>query len=397
MIQGKCFAFRGNRVRTKWLRLTAAGAVLFAALGLCTALAQTPTGTPTGTPTTTVTAVATSTVTPTQTAVASTPTPLATLTVTPNASGSPTPTKTVTRTPTITITRAATRTPTPGGAATVTPTQTPAGGGEVLVGFIPVVGAIPGNFGAFFRTSVQILNPGSAPSSGRLVFHPAGVPGTPSDPSLDWQLGPGQVASYPDIAAAFNQTGLGSVDVFVNQGEEIPLVVARVFNDAGTSGTSGFTESFMRSSQIPSQGSGFLLGPSDVTNFRYNVGIRTIGGPVTVTITVRDSSGNVLHSVTREYGADVFVQTSATDFLGFSLGDDQSIQIDFTGGGLIAYGATIDNITNDSSIQFLQYINVPDQTAEHIPARRGGSSVPVQLALVLALVGAGAAVVIAKR
>jgi hypothetical protein len=409
MSRAKGFAIQESRVWTKRLRLAAACSLLFAGFGLCTVLAQTPTTTPTTTvtgtltPTTTQTLAATGTATPLATGTATPPatatitvTPL--ITLTPNASSSPTATKTVTRTPTVTITRAGTRTHTPGPGQTVTATLTPAGGGEVLVGFIPVVGSLPGNFGSFFRTSVQILNPGTSASSGRLVFHPAGVPGNPGDPSIDWQLGPGQVVSYSDIAGNFNQSGLGSVDVFVTQGQTIPVVVSRIFNDAGNNGTSGFTESFMRVTDVPTQGSGFLLGPSDVSNFRYNIGIRTIGGPVTVTITVRDNSGNVLHSVTRQYGADVFVQTSATDFLGFSLGNDQSIQIDFTGGGLIAYGATVDNVTNDASAQFMQYTNVTNQIAERsAPRSRGGASAPIQLALALAALGVGAGIVIAKR
>jgi hypothetical protein len=116
---------------------------------------------------------------------------------------------------------------------------------------------------------------------------------------------------------------------------------------------------------------------------------------VTVIATVRDSGGNVLHSVTRNYDADTFVQTSAQDFLGFSLGNDQSIEIDFSGGGLIAYGATVDNVTNDPSAQIMPYVS-PTQVAQAAP-RRGGPSAPIQLALVLAALGVGAGIVIAKR
>ncbi|HEY2798245.1 MAG TPA: hypothetical protein VGK26_10180 [Thermoanaerobaculia bacterium] len=399
MIRTQGFAFQKGRVWTKGPRLAAACFLLFGTFGLCAALAQTPTTTPTTTVTGTLTPTTTQTLAATATSTPPAPptmtvTPF--LTSTPNASASPTATKTVTRTPTVTITRAGTKTHTPG-PGQATPTQTPAGGGEVLVGFIPVVGSLPGNFGSFFRTSVQLLNPGTSTSSGRLVFHPAGVPGSPGDPSLDFQLNPGQVVSYPDLAGSFNQSGLGSVDVYVDQGQTIPVVVSRIFNDAGANGTSGFTESFVRLTDIPTQGSGFLLGPSDVSAFRYNVGIRTIGGPVTLTITVRDSAGNVLHSVTRQYGADVFVQTSATDFLGFSLGNDQSIQIDFTGGGLIAYGATVDNVTNDPSAQIMSYVTPATSSAERSETPRGGSSAPIQLALLVAALGVGAGLVIAKR
>src|SRR5687767_11337264 len=48
---------------------------------------------------------------------------------------------------------------------------------------VPVVGSTPGAFGsAFFRTSVQLHNPGTSAVRGRLVYHPQGSSGSPSDP-----------------------------------------------------------------------------------------------------------------------------------------------------------------------------------------------------------------------
>ena len=396
MIGAKGFASQESRVWTRGLRIAAACSLLFAAVGLCTALAQTPTTTPTTTvtgtltPTTTQTLAATTTSTP-----PATPTLTVTslITLTPNASASPTATKTVTRTPTITRTRASTRTATPAGALTAT--ATPQAPSEIVVGYIPVVGSLPGNFGSFFRTSIQLLNPGTSTSNGRLVFHPAGASAQPSDPSAAFTLAPNQVVTYSDFVAGLGQSGLGSVDVVVDQGQPIPIVITRIFDDGGAAGTSGFTEPFVLASDVPDQGDGFLVGPSDVSAFRFNVGLRTLDQPVTVTITVRDSNGNVLHAVTRHYDANVFVQLSAADFLGFSLGNDQSIEISFTGGGVIAYGATIDNVTNDPSAQFLPYVNATRvaQAAHH----RSGPSAPIQLALVLAALGVGAGIVIAKR
>jgi len=265
-----------------------------------------------------------------------------------------------------------------------------------VAGYIPVVGSLPGNFGSFFKTSVQLLNPGQSPSAGRLIFHPAGVSGQLTDPSVSWTLNPGQVISYPDLVATLGQSGLGSLDVTVGDGQPVPLVIARIFDDAGAGGTLGFTEPFVHPSEVPAQGSGFLVGPSDVTQDRFNIGIRSLDSPVSVMATVLDSSGNVLHSVTRTYDANVFVQLSATEFLGFSLGNDQSIEIAFTGGGLIAYGATVDNVSNDPSAQFLPYVT-GTPVAQEARASRGGPSAPLKVALVLAMLGVGAAIVISKR
>lgn len=382
MIRDKSFAFLQNRLRAKSFRLVVAAPLLFVVLGLCTALAQTPTATATLPPTATSTPP---------------PIPTFTLTATPNASASPTATQTptATRTSTPTRTRTQTRTPAPAGSATAT--QTPLPLPQVVVGYIPVVGSVPGNFGSFFRTSVQLLNPGGSSIEGRLVFHPAGVSGQPSDPSQAFALAPGQVASYPDFVAAMGLSGLGSVDVSVGEGETVPVVVTRIFDDADTAGTKGFTEPFVLASDVPAQGSGFLLGPSDVSRFRFNIGIRTLDDPVMVTATVRGSDGHVLHSINYSYDPNVFVQTSSTDFLGFSLTNNQSIEIAFSGGGLIAYGATVDNTSNDPSAQFLP----PYVTATTIAQRTGtkgrGSSTPIKLALILAMLGTAAGIVIAKR
>jgi hypothetical protein len=274
---------------------------------------------------------------------------------------------------------------------------TPPAGPETLVGYIPVVGSIPGNFGSFFKTSVQVFNPGPEAITGRLVFHPAGVSGQATDPSQDFTLAPDQVVSFPDLVTTLGLSGLGSVDVFSSEGGPLPIAIVRIFDDAGTGGTTGFTEAFVRRDEVPTQGDGFLIGPLDVTRFRYNIGIRTLDTPVTLTATVRDSSGAVVHTVTHSYDANVFVQTSSTNFLGFSLGNDQSIEIAYSGGGLIAYGATIDNISNDPSAQFLTPATPPAQLAQRTGPARGGPSLPLKLALILGLLGAAAGVVIAKR
>jgi hypothetical protein len=102
---------------------------------------------------------------------------------------------------------------------------------------------------------------------------------------------------------------------------------------------------------------GFLIGPADTSRFRLNIGIRTLNAPVSVTATVRDYSGEIITSLTKSYPANYFEQTTSAVFLGgFPLGNNDSIQITFSGGGLIVYGAVADNITNDPSAQFLPYI-----------------------------------------
>ena len=338
---------------------------------------STPTNPP-STPTQTVTPGG-ATPTPTSTGVPSTPTRTATAggpTVTPTGTAG-----TVTPGPPVTNTK------------TRTKTRTPALGPQVLIGYIPVVGSTPGNFGSFFKTSVQLVNPGTTATSGRIIFRPAGL--STQTGSLTWSLGPGQIQTYDDIVGAMLKTGLGTLDVFVSQGGPIPVILTRIFDDAGEAGTSGFTEPFYRTADVPQNGSGFLIGPSDVARFRYNIGIRTLSDGVAVTATVRNANGTVAHVETNHYDDPVFLQTTAAAFLGVSLKDDQSIQVAFTGGPVIVYGATVDNVTNDSSVQFMTY-GTATQTAGARPAR-GSAATPLLFAAILAALGAAIGAVVAKR
>ena len=230
---------------------------------------------------------------------------------------------------------------------------------EALAGYIPVAGSTAGSAGSFFRTSVQIHNPYSGVISGRFVFHPAGVPASASDPTMGYALAPGQTFAWNDVVAAMGLTGLGSFDVWAG-GSGPPVIVTRIFNDAGDAGTSGFTEPFVPVDDVGLTGTtgsytGVLLGPYIVSRYRYNVGLRTVGGPVHVDVRVLDGAGTLVHETSQDYPAEYFVQTTVTDFLnGFALGDNHSLVITFSGGGgLIIYGATVDNTTNDPSAQFL--------------------------------------------
>ncbi len=231
---------------------------------------------------------------------------------------------------------------------------------ETLVGYLAVAGSTGGLAGSFFKTSVQLVNPGAASISGHFVYHPAGVSGSPGDPTLGWSLAPGQSFSWDDVVAALGKSGLGSLDVFA-AGGEAPVIVARIYNDAGPEGTSGFTESVVAPEDVAGGAgtsvTGFLLCPADVGRFRYNVGLRTLDAPVSVSVTVLDAAGNVAHTITRDYPASFFAQTTVAAFLGgFAIDNGYSLRITFTGGGLIVYGATVDNVTNDPSVQPMPYL-----------------------------------------
>lgn len=220
-------------------------------------------------------------------------------------------------------------------------------------GVIPVVISSPGVPGSNFRVAVQLCNPSATLITGRLVYHPQGVSASASDPALPYAIDAGQTQFLGDVLAALGQTGIGSMDVVTTTGAA-PVAAVRVYNDGGALGTSGFTEDAWKPSEALSAGMrGALVGPFDTVLFRYNVGVRTLAGGATIAVTVRNSAGAILRSLSRSYPPNFFQQVDVATFLGsLPLGSNQSITIDVVSGSLFLYGATADNRTNDPALQF---------------------------------------------
>ena len=219
---------------------------------------------------------------------------------------------------------------------------------------IPVVGSLPGAPGqAFFRTSVQLHNPRITRMTGRLVYHPAGSSATPTDPVLTYVLEPGETLSIADLLPAMGLTGLGSLDVVPDTGTATPIFVVRVFSDAGAAGTTGFTEEAVMPAEALVTGErGFLIAPPDSALYRFNVGVRTLGAGATLTITARNAAGTVTRTLTRTYPPNYFEQRDSASFLnGAAVAANESLTIQVVSGSAIVYGATVDNRTNDPSLQ----------------------------------------------
>ena len=223
----------------------------------------------------------------------------------------------------------------------------------LLVRVLPAAGAVAGS-GAFFRTSLQMLNTSDTTISGKLVFHPAGQSASPGNPSLPFTLGRGTSLSYPDVVTAMSASGLGSLDVFTDGGV-VPLITARVYSDGGSNGTSGFTEDALAPSHASTFVShGVLFLPSDTTNFRTNIGIRTLDGGAKLSIGLYDASGNLVTARSNvPYAPNYFEQATAQQFTGASTlppGGYIAISYGFPGAAFV-YATVTDNRTQDSSMR----------------------------------------------
>ena len=217
---------------------------------------------------------------------------------------------------------------------------------------LPVVGSTPGVNGTLFRTSVQLHNPGSASMAGRIVFHVSGVAGSGNDPALSYSLAPGQTQSIADLLPAMGRSGLGSADIEITSGG-VPTATARVFNDAGAAGTTGFTEPALRAEEALQPGqTGVLLIPPDLSVARFNIGVRTLEDGGSVTFALRNAGGAVVQSTTRDFPGSYHEQRDVSQFL-VGPPPGGSISITVTSGAAIVYGATVDNRTGDPSLQIV--------------------------------------------
>jgi hypothetical protein len=217
--------------------------------------------------------------------------------------------------------------------------------GEMRI--IPVVGSTAGALGSFFKTAVQLHNPGETPISGRLVYHAQGVIGSNEDPALAYSLQPGETVSWDDLLPEIGLSGLGSADIISTEGP-LPLSVVRIFNDAGERGTTGMTEDQVALSDVLAAGDeGVLIAPPDPTAARFNIGIRTLETGATITATVRNRFGNVVKEVTRTYPPVFFTQLTAAAFVEMDLQGSDTIRLHIDSGSAIVYGAITDNISQD--------------------------------------------------
>ncbi len=216
---------------------------------------------------------------------------------------------------------------------------------------LPVVGSTPGVNGTLFRTSVQLHNPGSAAIAGRILFHLSGLAGSESDPAFTYSLAPGQTQSIADLLPAIGRSGLGSADIEITSGE-VPVATARVFNDAGAAGTTGFTEQAMRAEEALHSGqTGVLLIPPDLSVARFNVGVRTLDDGASVTFTAKNAAGTAVGSTSRVFLPNYHEQQDGARFLSVPMPPGGSVLITVSSGAAIVYGATVDNRTGDPSLQ----------------------------------------------
>jgi hypothetical protein len=210
---------------------------------------------------------------------------------------------------------------------------------------VPVVGSTRGQSNANFKTELQLSNPSEVVIAGWLFLRPQGA-------VQRYELAPHTTVSYADVVADLGASGLGSLDILVERGR-IPTLVARAYDDQ-PQGTTGATIPLVRGGDVLARNDfSALVAPRDLTRYRFNVGVRALDNGATLEVVVRAANGAERHRRVADYAAHHFEQQPGNTFAGIALNADDAIEVLVRAGSAIVYGSTVDNATNDSSVQVL--------------------------------------------
>ncbi|HEX9491870.1 MAG TPA: hypothetical protein VGA33_01275, partial [Thermoanaerobaculia bacterium] len=181
--------------------------------------------------------------------------------------------------------------------------------------------------------------------TGSLVFHPIGQQSSTSDPRVAYTLGPFETRTFADLMSSFGVTGVGTLEVVPATGPAASSVVR--IEDGGV-----VVIPALRSDDVLSTGSrAVLMTPSDLTRFRFNIGVRTFSSGVTMTVTLYEAAGMLVRTVNRTFAPNSLSQMSAADLTGGDIGPNQSIVIAINGGNAAVYGSTVSNTGQGSTFQ----------------------------------------------
>jgi hypothetical protein len=216
--------------------------------------------------------------------------------------------------------------------------------GGAVVAVVLIAGSTPGAFGSHFRTALQLHNATDGFASGNLIIRPMGG-GTPRNAA--YSLRPYETRS---LSSEIDLGGLVTIDVAPLTGE-LPEASVRVYNDAGTEGTAGFTTQLILLSEALRAGQrSALITPEDPSLMRYNIAVRSLGEGAVMELILRRAGGEIASRVTRSFAANELMQTAAGALFGIPLQGNDTITIVVTSGSAIVSGAGIDNVSQDPSI-----------------------------------------------
>jgi hypothetical protein len=221
---------------------------------------------------------------------------------------------------------------------------------------IPLVGSTPGINGANFKTSLRLRNPNGEDMTGKLVFHPLGVPGSAADLSISYELhNRADVVEYADVVKEFGFTGLGSLDIVPDVHgtlASIPRAEVRLFNET-PNGTFGAIEP-----QVQPFDFFVLAQPSETPvaevtmpgpEMRLNIGARSLDSAFVIITATRNGQTLTNHNMEMPPNTLVFGPVAAL-LPDVELQPNDLISIRAFRGTAVPIYSLTDNATNDPAL-----------------------------------------------
>ena len=212
---------------------------------------------------------------------------------------------------------------------------------------VPVAGSLTGAMGQTFRTSAILSNQSASPITGTIVFRRAGAQPAGSDPSMTYTLAPFETVSHSDLFARLGTSGLGTLEIYPTTGAA-PTVVTRIENGGS------MLVPAVSDANVLTAGTRASLAIPDMTRSRFNIGVRTLGAGATIAFHIYNEGGVEVRSMTHTIPPNTFVQMSAADFAGGSLGAGRSVVVVVHAGSAVVYGASVPNSGPGASLQLAQ-------------------------------------------
>lgn len=206
---------------------------------------------------------------------------------------------------------------------------------------VPAFGAIPGNAGSQWNSTLQLINLGSGDNEISIRYYASG-----SDVTADTAitLSSRQTVTLDDLMATLGVEGIGSLQIE----SSTPIAgVARIYSIDAASGTVGQSFALTADESLMSvQESGLTALSGDTSRFRSNFGWYQVEAGE-IEITFRRADGAFASSSRHVFGDHTYTQTAASNWLGSAIEDGMRITVRIIEGTGVGFVSDIDNLTND--------------------------------------------------
>jgi hypothetical protein len=216
---------------------------------------------------------------------------------------------------------------------------------------VPIVGATRGAHGTEFRTSAQLSNPGDGELTGYVVFHPAGVEASDSDPRVAYKLTPYESHALPNIMETIGVSGIGSLEIVPEHGAA-PASVFRI----ETGGSSVVMPAISPDSVMMTGTHSGIKMPADTKRYRTNIAIRTLGTGATIWVCMHHPDGTYVRGFTRYFAPNTLVQMPVSDLLGGEVTAGQMVMFTVNAGSAVIIASTVENGGSGLSLQVVRAV-----------------------------------------